>query len=192
VIVQPTAYGNETAVRLKAMQELADDMHQLRGRDHPANPQIRMPRSRGLNRLGMRGLRYHMLHGGGVTWESLPAMAARVAAHGWHVQVQMDGGEFRRARRRWPHCPATWSSTTSAVFALPLAPDDANWKALRRLVDGGRCWAKLSAPYHGSKKGPPVMTMPRRWPPNSIRAAPERMLYATKLAPSLAEEQSAG
>ncbi len=47
-----------------------------------------------LTALGMRGIRYHMLAGGGVTWDSMAQMAARVAPHGWHVQVQAEGGDW--------------------------------------------------------------------------------------------------
>jgi D-galactarolactone isomerase len=50
---------------------------------------------------------------------------------------------------------------------------------MHRLLDAGRCWVKLSAPYHGSKSGPPryedigaiARELVKRWP--------ERMLYAT-------------
>jgi D-galactarolactone isomerase len=52
-------------------------------------------------------------------------------------------------------------------------------QAMHRLLDSGRCWVKLSAPYHGSKLGPPhygdmgviARGLVKRWP--------ERMLYAT-------------
>jgi D-galactarolactone isomerase len=50
---------------------------------------------------------------------------------------------------------------------------------MHRLLDSGRCWVKLSAPYHGSKSGPPsyedigalAVELVQRWP--------ERMLFAT-------------
>ena len=39
----------------------------------------------------MRGIRYFMLPGGVLPWESLEPMAARVGAFGWHVHLQLDG-----------------------------------------------------------------------------------------------------
>lgn len=56
--------------------------------------------------------------------------------------------------------------------------DDAGWKALLRLVEGGRCWVKLAAPYHGSRAGPPDYANAGALATALIRAAPYRMLYA--------------
>jgi D-galactarolactone isomerase len=64
-------------------------------------------------------------------------------------------------------------------FMQPMASDDADWMILRRLVDSGRCWVKLSAPYHGSKTGAPDYADAAVLARELIRAAPERMLYAT-------------
>ena len=50
---------------------------------------------------------------------------------------------------------------------------------MRNLVDSGRCWVKLSAPYHGSKTGAPDYADVTETAKELIRAAPERMLYAT-------------
>lgn len=178
VVVQPTAYGNDNRCTLLAMRELADAAHQTRGVAilHPRDSDAEIER---LHQLGVRGLRYHMLPGGGVTWESLPAMAARVAGHGWHVQLQLDGGEFAVRAKTLEALPCDVVIDHIGRFALPLPPNDANWKALRKLVDGGRCWVKLSAPYHGSKKGPPGYEDAAALATELIRAAPERMLYAS-------------
>ena len=61
----------------------------------------------------------------------------------------------------------------------PVAADDPAWKSMRSLVDGGRCWVKLSAPYHGSKTGAPEYADAASSAQELISAAPERMLYAT-------------
>lgn len=178
VVVQPTAYGNDNRCTLLAMQKLADGQHQTRGVAivHPADSDAEIAR---LHQLGVRGIRYHMLPGGGVTWESLPAMAARVAAHGWHVQVQMDAREFTVREALLKALPCELVIDHIGRFMQPVAPQDANWAAFRRLVDGGRCWVKLSAPYHGSKSGPPDYADAGVLARALIRAAPERMLYAT-------------
>lgn len=178
VIVQPTAYGSDNRCTLTAMRQLADDVHQTRGVAivHPADPDTEIAR---LHQLGMRGIRYHLLPGGGVTWDTLPAMAARVAAFDWHVQVQMDAREFTAREAVLKTLPCNLVIDHIGRFMQPMAKDDANWAVLRRLVDGGRCWVKLSAPYHGSKSGPPGYDDAGALAKELIRAAPERMLYAT-------------
>lgn len=174
VVVQPTAYGTDHRCTLMAMQALGD----TRGVAIllPTDTDAEIER---LHQLGMRGLRYHMLPGGGVTWETLPAMAVRVAAYGWHVQVQMDAREFaaREAMLKALRCNVVIDHI--GRFAPPLAAGDANWAAFRRLIDGGRCWVKLSAPYHGSKSGPPRYEDVAPLAQELVRAAPERMLWAS-------------
>src|SRR3954471_5901323 len=70
VIVQPTAYGCDNTVTLDAMQELGN----ARGVAviDPAAPDTEIER---LTKLGMRGLRFHMMPGGALKWDSLETMA---------------------------------------------------------------------------------------------------------------------
>lgn len=178
VVVQATAYGNDNSCALAAIQALADDRHQTRGIAivFPQDPDSEIAR---LHNAGMRGVRYHLLPGGGVQWDTLKEMAARVAAHGWHVQLQMDGRELAGRETLLNSLPCDIVIDHIGRFMQPVAADDAGWKAFRRLIDGGRCWVKLSAPYHGSKTGAPRYEDAAASAMELIRAAPERMLYAT-------------
>ncbi len=178
VIVQPTAYGNDNRCTLMAMQALADDAHQLRGVAivFPGDSDEEIAR---LSRLGMRGIRYHLLPGGGVRWDTMAAMAARVAVHGWHVQIQTDGRELAAHAAALRALPCDIVIDHIGRFMQPVPPDEPGWQALRALVDSGRCWVKLSAPYHGSKTGAPEYADAAVLAKALIRAAPERMLYAT-------------
>lgn len=178
VIVQPAAYGNDNRCTLEAMQTLTDDTHQTCGVAIvlPGDSDAEIAR---LTAAGVRGIRYHLLPGGGVTWDTLHEMATRVAAHGWHVQLQLDGRELAAREAQLKALPCAIVIDHIGRFMQPVAADDAGWQALRRLVDGGRCWVKLSAPYHGSKTGAPRYTDAGALAMELIRAAPERMLYAT-------------
>lgn len=178
VIVQPTAYGKDNRCTLAAMQALADERHQTRGVAIvlPEDSDAEIAR---LTSAGIRGIRYHLLPGGGVQWETLETMAARVAPQGWHVQIQLDGRELAGREALLKKLPCDIVIDHIGRFMQPVAADDAGWLALRRLVDGGRCWIKLSAPYHGSKTGAPCYDDAGELARQLIRAAPERMLYAT-------------
>ena len=48
-----------------------------------------------------------------------------------------------------------------------------------RLLDNGRTWVKLSAPYEDSKVGPPNYDDVGKLAKALAKAAPERMLWAT-------------
>jgi len=178
VIVQPSAYGNDNRCTLEAMKALADADHQTRGVAIvlPGDSDAEIAR---LTAAGIRGIRYHLLSYGGVSWDTLNEMAARVASHGWHVQLQMDGREIAGREAMLKALPCDIVIDHIGRFMQPVAADDPAWLAMRRLVDGGRCWVKLSAPYHGSKTGAPRYEDAGATAIELIRAAPERMLYAT-------------
>ena len=52
-------------------------------------------------------------------------------------------------------------------------------RSLLRLVDTGRCWVKLSAPYETSKTGAPSYEDVSRLARALVKHAPERMLWAS-------------
>lgn len=174
VVVQPTAYGADNRCTLAAMAQLGAARGVAIVAMEASDAEIAR-----LDAQGMRGIRYHMLPGGGVIWDSLPAMAARVAAFGWHVQLQSEGHEFAARAPLLARLPCDVVIDHIGRFRGPVAADDANWAALRRLVDGGRCWVKLSAPYHGSQSGPPRYQDLGALACELVRAAPERMLWAS-------------
>ena len=60
-----------------------------------------------------------------------------------------------------------------------VAPDHAAFKVLLRLVDNGRTYVKLAAPYEVSKVGPPHYDDVGALAKALVRAAPERMLRAS-------------
>ncbi|RPJ45071.1 MAG: amidohydrolase [Betaproteobacteria bacterium] len=178
VIVQPAAYGNDNRCTLEAMKALTDDTHQTRGVAIvlPGDSDAEIAR---LTAAGIRGIRYHLLPHGGVSWDTLNTMAARVAGHGWHVQLQMDSRELAGRESMLKALPCDIVIDHIGRFMQPVAANDPAWKVMRNLVDGGRCWVKLSAPYHGSKTGAPRYEDAGATAMELIRAAPERMLYAT-------------
>ncbi len=178
VIVQPAAYGNDNRCTLEAMKALSDDTHQTRGvaTVFPGDSDAEIAR---LTAAGMRGIRYHLMPYGGVSWDSLKEMAARVANHGWHVQLQMNGEELAGREDTLKSLPCDIVIDHIGRFTQPVAANDPAWKVMRNLVDSGRCWVKLSAPYHGSKTGAPDYADVADTAKELIRAAPDRMLYAT-------------
>ncbi len=178
VIVQPAAYGNDNRCTLAAMKALADDGHQTRG-VAIVLPEDSDEHIAQLTAAGIRGIRYHLLPYGGVSWHTLREMAARVAPHGWHVQIQCDGRELAGREALLKALPCDIVIDHIGRFMQPVATDDPAWKSMRSLVDGGRCWVKLSAPYHGSKTGAPEYADAASSAQELISAAPERMLYAT-------------
>ncbi|KVQ83841.1 amidohydrolase [Burkholderia multivorans] len=151
VVVQPTGYGYDNRCLLAALAAFGPSARGIAMLPCDV-PDAELER---LHAAGVRGVRFMMLAGGLSRWDDLDTMAARIAPLGWHIDLQLDG-------RTLPDvAPALAALRTSLVidhtgkFLEPVEPDAPAFVALRRLLDGGRTWVKLSAPYETSHSGAP-------------------------------------
>jgi D-galactarolactone isomerase len=64
-------------------------------------------------------------------------------------------------------------------FLEPVTTDSTPFRSLLNLVETGRCWVKLSAPYETSKTGAPKYEDVGRLAKALVKKAPERMLWAS-------------
>ncbi len=175
VVVQPNAYGTNNATTLAAVAALGAD-----GRGvailAAATPEAELAR---LHRAGIRGVRCHMLGTPLLSWDEVELLAARVAPLGWHVQLQLDGRllpEHDALVRRLP-CPVVIDHV--GKFLEPVAPGHPAALALLRLLETGRHWLKLAAPYEVSRTGGPDYADVSAIATAAIRAAPERVVWAS-------------
>ncbi len=175
VIVQPSAYGFDNSCTLAAMAALGDDVRGVAIVD-PAAPDSELAR---LDGLGMRGLRYHMMPGGPLGWDTVATMAPRVALLGWHLQFQFEGSELATHAPQLAQLPCDVVIDHIGRFVAPITLENENVRALFKLVDSGRCWIKLSAPYHGSRLGPPHYADIGAIARALVKHAPERMVWAS-------------
>jgi D-galactarolactone isomerase len=174
VIVQPSGYGADNTCTLESMAKLGEDARGVAIVD-PAASDAEIER---LTKLGMRGVRYHM-SGGVLTWDTMPAMAARVAVFGWHVQLQCDPRELTGHEAVITQLPCDLVIDHMGRFDASTPETDKDWRLLMKLLGTGRCWVKLSGPYYGSKSGPPLYADKARLAKALIKAAPERMVWAS-------------
>jgi D-galactarolactone isomerase len=132
-----------------------------------------------LDRAGVRGVRYFMLKGGLLPWDSLEAMAARIAPFGWHINLQLDGRDLPQHLPMLERLPVNLVIDHNGKFLEPVGTGDPAFGCLLRLLDAGRTWVKLAAPYETSKIGPPhyddVGALARTY----VRTHPERCLWAS-------------
>ena len=175
VVVQPSAYGTDNRCTLDAMARLGANARGVAVIDDTASD-AEIER---LTKLGIRGIRYFMLAGGVLSWESLPRMAARVAGHGWHVQMQMDGRLLHEREAELSKLPGRLVIDHNGKFLEPVTLDHPGVAALRRLLDNGRTYVKTSGVYETSKEGPPAYGDVAKLAQALIRDYPERCLWAT-------------
>ena len=175
VVVQPTAYGKDNSCTLDGMAALGQDARGVAVVDE----EVSDAELRRLDTLGMRAARLHMLPGGAISWDIADAVVARVQSVGWHTQLQLDGRLLPERERQILGWPGRVVIDHVGRIADPVAVENAAFRSLLRLVDTGRVWVKLSAPYLVSKSGPSRYDDVSALAKTLVRAAPERMLWAT-------------
>ena len=164
VVVQPSTYGKDNRCTLEAMAAIGPSARGVAVVDETVTD-AELER---LTKLGIRGIRFFML-------------AGRPAALGdsrdrWRRGSRRSAGmcSFNSTaaicptmRRCFKRLAATLAIDHVGKFLEPVAPDHPGFRTLLRLLDNGRTWIKLAAPYETSKVGPPFTTMsansPRRW-----------------------------
>ena len=175
VVVQPTTYGLDNACTLDAVAEIGDEARAVVVvDDRVSSSELDL-----LTLLGARGARFFMLPGGAVPWEIMHAVAERIAPHGWHIQLQMNGRDLVDRIDALLALPTPLVVDHVGRYMPPVAPDDERFGDLLRLIDTGRCWVKLSAPYESAPDPTHEYAAMSRLVQALIDHAPERMLWAT-------------
>src|SRR5437773_3480209 len=114
-----------------------------------------------------------------VTGVQTCALPICVHPFGWHANIQLDGRELPKFEAQIKRLPGRFVIDHTGKFLEPVTPEHESFKSLLRLVDTGRCWVKLSAPYETSKTGAPAYEDVGRLAKALVKHAPERMLWAS-------------
>lgn len=175
VFVQPSAYVTDNACALDAIARTAPGARGIAVID-PAAPEAEIAR---LHAGGMRGVRFLGVGSGCLPFDVLEPVAARVHSHGWHVLIQLDGDGLVDLEPRLAGLPCHFVVDHMGRVPVDGGLDRPAFRALLRLLGTGRCWVKLSAPYHVSRSGPPTYADCAARARALIRAAPERMLWGS-------------
>jgi D-galactarolactone isomerase len=175
VVVQPTTYGLDNSCQLDAVAHLGNGARFVAVVDD----QVTDAELDRLTRRGARGARFFMLPGGAVRWEAMPAVAQRLAVFDWHIQLQMNGRLLGQHADNLLALPVPIVIDHIGRFMPSVVVEDPHFETLLRLIDGGTCWVKLSAPYEtqfdASHRYDAVTAVVH----DLVRRAPERLVWAT-------------
>ena len=116
---------------------------------------------------------------GPTTAERLETMARKVAPLGWHVQIYATGDTIVELELVLSRLP-----TPLVIDHLARLPPDQGVNhpasaAVRRLLDGGRTWMKLSGAYLNTASGPPAYADATAVAKSFAAAAPERVVWGS-------------
>ena len=175
IVVQPNAYRDDNRVTLDAVAVL--------GAGARAVVVVRADVTEAeLERLGKAGAvaqRFFHLPGGAVRFDEMDAIMARVHPFGWHANIQLDGRELPQFEAQIRRLPGRFVIDHIGKYLEPVPPSHAAFTTLLRLLDTGRCWVKLSAPYEVSKTGAPTYDDVSALARALVAHTPERMLWAS-------------
>ena len=182
VLVQPGVYGTDNSALLDSIASAPDRLRGIAVVD-PAVSDAELER---LHNAGVRGVRFNTrgssaLSAGKrspVSVETILRIGERLRALHLHVQLLIVIDDFSDVDRRLADYPTDIVIDHMAYFDPVRGLDSPGFRTLLRLVQTGRCWVKLSAPYRYSKQDVPyadIVPFARKL----VEAAPDRMLWAT-------------
>jgi len=175
IVVQPNAYQDDNRVTLAAIRALGPGAKGV-GVVKLGVSDAEIER---LTRGGIVAQRIFQLPWGAVAFDRMHEVMERVHPFGWFANVQLDGRELPRWEDTLKRLPGKVVIDHIGKFLEPVNVDSEPFKVLLRLLDTGRCWVKLSAPYETSKTGAPKYEDVSRLARALVKHAPERMLWAS-------------
>jgi D-galactarolactone isomerase len=172
VIVQPSTYGLDNGCLLDALKQQGENARGVA----VVGATVSDAELARLHAGGVRGTRIQFGLGDPVKVPEIEPLARRIAKLGWHIQFNMLSAQYVEHEALLARLP------------VPLMVDhmaranDANsdtFRTLRRLLDGGNAWVKISGAYlYGNTPGPD-------YPDTSavaralVAAAPQRCVWGT-------------
>jgi D-galactarolactone isomerase len=176
VVVSPAAYGTDNRVTLDAIAQLGN----ARG-VAVVHPTITDAELKAFAEGGIRGIRFTQFDPASATttFDMIEPLAKRVHDLGWHVQIHMRADQITAAASLWERLPCAIVFDHLGRLPQPAGTDDPAFKVIRKLIDQGRTWVKLSGAYLNSRIGPPSYADATRVAQAFVQAAPERMVWGS-------------
>jgi predicted TIM-barrel fold metal-dependent hydrolase len=146
VVVTPTVYGTDNAVTLDAIRQLgAADARGVA----VLHPEVDDATLRRLDEGGVRGIRFTLFDPAtAVTrFDMVEPLARRIEPLGWHVQLHWRADQIAAHAELLDRLPCLIVFDHLARMPHPEGAAHPAFDVVRRLLDRGRTWVKLSAPY---------------------------------------------
>jgi len=173
VVVTPAAYHTDNAVTLDAIAQLGP---QARGVAvvHPSVTDAELKR---MADGGICGIRFTQFdpRTAATTPDMIEPLARRVEPLGWHVQIHLRSDQIAAAADLLQRLPGT--VVFDHLGRLAGGVNDPAFTVIRRMLDAGRTWMKLSGAYMFG--APPAYAEALPIARAAIAAAPERVVWGS-------------
>ena len=176
VIVTPRNYLTDNSVTLDAIKQLSPNARGV----GVIRPTVTDAELKVLDAGGIRGIRFTV---GGpdavVSIDMIEPLAKRIASLGWHVQLNIPPQEIVNNADMLLRLPTPIVFDHMGKLPLPAGVDHPAYRVIRRLIDQGRTWVKVSGADLNTKVGPPTYSDAGAIAKAYIKAAPERMVWGS-------------
>jgi D-galactarolactone isomerase len=177
IVVTPSAYVTDNRVTLDAIARLGANARGVA----VIRPTVTDAELKTLADGGIRGIRFSLgdPSNAATSMDMIEPLSKRVSALGWHVQINMGAEQIVAAEALWNRLPSAIVFDHMGHVPQPAGLSHPVFNVVRRLVDKGRTWVKLSVTYDNTKDGPPGYADITQVAQAYIKAAPERMVWGS-------------
>jgi predicted TIM-barrel fold metal-dependent hydrolase len=127
---------------------------------------------------GMRGIRINLEFPGEMGLAEVETMAPRLADLGWHVQMLVQAERLPEIAARLRALPIDVVIDHMGLPTPERGLETGGLRAMLALLESGRCWVKLSAPYYAGS-GAPAHAFAAAVAGRLLAARPDRMLFGS-------------
>jgi predicted TIM-barrel fold metal-dependent hydrolase len=172
VIVQPSTYGTDNRCTLAALREIGGTARAVAVADTSVTDQ----ELKRLDNLGVRGIRFNLVQAGATTPAMVIPLSQQIASLGWHIQIHALGNQIADMDSMLMQVQTPMVFDHMGRIPLSEGVNHPGFKTIRKLIDKGNTWVKLSGAYMAAK--PPYAEV-KELAQAYVKAAPERMVWAT-------------
>jgi predicted TIM-barrel fold metal-dependent hydrolase len=177
IVVTPSAYVVDNRVTLDAIAKLGANARGVA----VVHPTVTDGELKVLADRGIRGIRFSITDPAtaATSIDMIEPLSKRVTALGWHVQINMGPDQIVAAEGLWNRLPSTIVFDHMGHVPQPAGLSHPVYTVIRKLVDKGRTWVKLSVTYDNTKDGPPGYADITKVAQAYVKAAPERLVWGS-------------
>ena len=183
VVVTPRPYGTDNRVTLDAIAQLGANARGVA----VIHPTVTDAELKTLHAGGIRGIRFSIGSDPSAdvtTADMVEPLSKRVNDLGWHVQINMDGDRIAAAGDLWNRLPSVIVFDHMGNIPLSRGTNHTAFTIIRKLIDKGRTWVKLSqgassAPYLDTKEPSHRYDEMNKLAQAYAQSAPERMVWGS-------------
>lgn len=175
VLVQPSTYGTDNSLMVSVLERNRDSARGIAVVDESVtDAELDL-----LNDAGVVGIRFNQVQAGATRLEMLQTLASRISRLGWHIQLHLTGDQLAKA------------ADTLLALDIPIVLDHYArmyhvpgiagqvGENLLPLLESGRVWLKLSAPYLSSQSDRPPYPDLAQTVAALCQRFPERLIWGT-------------